>query len=42
MIMVMKLSRSWKPQTAERMRPMAALFDSEMPLVSLHSMVASR
>jgi retron-type reverse transcriptase len=41
MIMVMKLSGSWKPRAAERIRPMAALFDSEMPLVSFHSIVAS-
>ena len=41
MVMVMKLSGSWKPRAAERIRPMAALFDSEMPLVSFHSIVAS-
>jgi hypothetical protein len=41
MIIVMKLSGSWKPRAAERMRPMAALFDSEIPLVSFHSIVAS-
>ncbi len=41
MIIVMKLSGSWKPRAADRIRPMAALFDSEMPFVSFHSIVAS-
>ncbi len=37
MIMKMKLSGSWKPRAAERILPMAALFDSEIPLVNFHS-----
>lgn len=41
MIMVMKASESWKPRALVRMRPMAALLDSAMPLVSRHSSVAS-
>ena len=41
MIMVMKAWGSWKPRAAERMRPMAALLDSEIPLLSFHSMAAS-
>ncbi len=41
MIMVMKAWGSWKPRALARMRPMAALFDSAIPLVSFHSMVAS-
>ena len=39
--MVMKLSGSWKPRAADRILPIAALFDSEIPLVSFHSIVAS-
>jgi hypothetical protein len=30
-----------EPSGAERMHPMAALFDAEIPLVSFHSKVAS-
>ena len=41
MIMVMKAWGSWKPRALVRMRPMAALLDSAIPLVSFHSMVAS-
>ena len=41
MIMVMKAWGSWNPRAALRSRPMAALLDSEMLLVSFHSMVAS-
>jgi hypothetical protein len=40
-IIVMRLLGSGKPCTAERIRLMAALFDSEMPFVSFHSMVAA-
>jgi len=38
---VRQLSGSWKPRGVERMRPMAALLDSEILLVSLYSSVAS-
>ena len=41
MIIVMKAVGSWKPRALARMRPMEALLDSAMPLVSFHSMVAS-
>ena len=41
MIMVMNASGSWKPRALARMRPIDALLDSAMPLVSFHSMVAS-
>jgi hypothetical protein len=41
MIMVMKLSGSWNPRAADRIRPMARLFDSAIPFVSFHSRVAS-
>ena len=41
MIMVMKASGSWKPRALARMRPIDALLDSAIPLVSFHSMVAS-
>jgi hypothetical protein len=41
MILVMKLSGWWKLRAAERIQPMAALFELEIPLVSFHSMVAS-
>ena len=41
MIMVMKASGLWKPRALVRMRPIDALFDSAMPLVRRHSMVAS-
>jgi hypothetical protein len=42
MIMVMNAWGSWKPLAAERFRPIAALLDSLMPLLSFHSMAASR
>lgn len=41
MIMVMKALGLWKPRALARMRPMLALLDSAIPLVSRHSMVAS-
>ena len=41
MIILMNASGSWKPRAFARMRPIDALFDSEIPLVSFHSMVAS-
>ena len=41
MIMVMKAWAVWKPRALVRMRPIDALLDSAMPLVSRHSMVAS-
>jgi len=41
MIMVLKLSGSWKPRAAERIRPMVALSASEILLVSFHLIVAS-
>ncbi len=41
MIIVMNALGSWKPRALARMRPMAALFDSAIPLVKRHSMVAS-
>ena len=41
MIMVMKFVGSWKPRALVRSRPIEALFDSAMPLVRRHSMVAS-
>lgn len=41
MIMVMNACGSWDPRAAVRCRPIAALLDSAMPLVSFHSMVAS-
>ena len=40
-IMVMNALGSWKPRALARMRPIDALLDSAMPLVSFHSMVAS-
>ena len=41
MIILMKASGSWNQRALARMRPIEALFDSEIPLVSFHSMVAS-
>ena len=41
MIMVMKASGSWNPRALPRIRPIDALLDSAMPLVSRHSIVAS-
>jgi len=41
MIIVMKFSGSWKPRAADRIRPMAAMLDSEMPFVNYYSSVAS-
>jgi hypothetical protein len=38
--MAMKLSASWNPRALVRIRPIDALFDSAIPLVSFHSMVA--
>jgi hypothetical protein len=37
---MMKLSGSWKPRAADPIRPMAALFDSEIPFINFHSRVA--
>jgi hypothetical protein len=39
MIIVMKLSGSWNPRAADRIRSVAALFDSEIPFVNFHSRV---
>ena len=41
MIMAMNAWGSWKPRALVRIRPMAALTDSAIPLVRRHSMVAS-
>ncbi len=41
MIMVMKLSGSWRSRAADRILPMAALSDSEIPSVSFHSSVVA-
>jgi hypothetical protein len=40
-IAAMKLSGSWNPWAADRIRPTTPLLDSEIPLVSFYPKVAS-